>query len=102
VRVFDPSGSFGVKSAAAIVLPPQSCALALGAVRSTVVPKTNKAAAEGPQWEVNNQLSICIFCPLRILRVYMCVYVYVRVCENAKAFCLESHLQSMPPYCTVC
>jgi pyruvate dehydrogenase E2 component (dihydrolipoamide acetyltransferase) len=42
--------SFGVKSAAAIVLPPQSCALALGAVRNTVVPKTK--VGDEPNWEV--------------------------------------------------
>jgi pyruvate dehydrogenase E2 component (dihydrolipoamide acetyltransferase) len=31
-------GMFGIKSAAPIVLPPQSCALALGTVTDTVVP----------------------------------------------------------------
>lgn len=47
-------GGFGVKSAAAIVLPPQACALALGAVRNTVVPKTK--VGDGPNWEVSVSL----------------------------------------------
>ena len=31
-------GVFGVKSAAPIVLPPQACALAFGAIQDTIIP----------------------------------------------------------------
>ena len=37
---------FGVKSAAPIVLTPQACALALGAVVDTVVPRTSPAKGD--------------------------------------------------------
>ena len=46
-----PPGGYGVKSAAAIVLPPQSCALAFGAIKDTVIPRVAKSADE-PNWEV--------------------------------------------------
>ena len=44
---------YGVKSAAPIVLPPQACALALGTIVETVVPKTSGSVKEGEDnWEV--------------------------------------------------
>lgn len=44
-------GSFGVKSAAPIVLTPQACALAIGAIVDTVVPRAKAAEGEN-NWEV--------------------------------------------------
>jgi pyruvate/2-oxoglutarate dehydrogenase complex dihydrolipoamide acyltransferase (E2) component len=53
-------GSFGVKSAAPIVLTPQSCALALGAITDTVVP--NPDAKDGEDiWKVITVVLSCFF-----------------------------------------
>lgn len=34
-------GMFGIRSAAPIVLPPQACAIAFGAVQDSVIPNSN-------------------------------------------------------------
>lgn len=46
-------GMFGVKSAAPIVLPPQSCALGLGTIVDTVIPNAGAAPGEKP-WKVSS------------------------------------------------
>ena len=42
---------YGVRSAAPIVLPPQACALGLGAITDTVVPRVGAKDGED-NWEV--------------------------------------------------
>jgi hypothetical protein len=49
------AGMYGVQSAAAIVLPPQACALALGAIVDTVVPNTSPGEGE-ELWKVLDKL----------------------------------------------
>lgn len=44
-------GMYGIQSAAAIVLPPQACALSLGAIVDTVVPNTSPKEGEDV-WKV--------------------------------------------------
>jgi pyruvate dehydrogenase E2 component (dihydrolipoamide acetyltransferase) len=61
-------GSFGVKSAAAIVLPPQSTALSLGCVRDTVVPR-KQPTADQPVWEVRNRILCYIICYIICYRI---------------------------------
>lgn len=53
-----PPGMYGVQSAAAIVLPPQACALTIGSVVDTVVP--NSSAQEGQDaWKVRELVRQC-------------------------------------------
>lgn len=75
------AGMYGVQSSAAIVLPPQACALSLGAVVDTVVP--NPSPKEGEEiWKV--QL-LQFLSPQVLLRANMPLYrVY---CYNFLTFC---------------
>lgn len=59
-------GIFGVRSCAPIVLPPQACALALGAVVDTVVPKANAKDGED-NWEVAPVLIATLSCDHRVV-----------------------------------
>jgi pyruvate dehydrogenase E2 component (dihydrolipoamide acetyltransferase) len=59
-------GMFGVKSAAPIVLPPQACALALGAVVDTVVPRAAAKAGED-NWEVAPVMVATLSCDHRVV-----------------------------------
>ena len=54
-------GMFGVKSAAPIILPPQACALAFGAVVDSVVPR----AGAGDNWEVAPVMVATLSCDHR-------------------------------------
>ena len=57
---------FGVKSAQPIVMMPQACALALGAITDTVVP--NDAAAEGEDnWKISPMLVATLSCDHRVV-----------------------------------
>lgn len=59
-------GMYGVKSAAPIVLPPQGCALAVGAITDTVVP--NLAAKEGEEnWKVSPVMIATLSCDHRVI-----------------------------------
>lgn len=59
-------GLYGVQSAAAIVLPPQACALSIGAVVDTVVP--DSAAQEGEDsWKVSPILVCTLSCDHRVI-----------------------------------
>mmetsp|Transcript_20641 Transcript_20641/g.34726 ORF Transcript_20641/g.34726 Transcript_20641/m.34726 type:complete len:465 (-) Transcript_20641:867-2261(-) len=59
-------GLYGVQSAAAIVLPPQACALSIGAVVDTVVP--NSAAQDGEEaWKVAPILVCTLSCDHRVI-----------------------------------
>lgn len=54
-------GMYGVQSSAAIVLPPQACALSFGAVVDTVVPSSS--SQEGaPVWKVRRHCSLSCGC----------------------------------------
>lgn len=58
-------GLYGVKSAAPIVLPPQACSLALGAIVDTLVPKE---ASEGQNdWKVSPILCATLSCDHRVI-----------------------------------
>jgi pyruvate dehydrogenase E2 component (dihydrolipoamide acetyltransferase) len=59
-------GIYGVKSAAPIVLPPQACALALGAIVDTVVP--NLGAKDGEDnWTVAPVVVATLSCDHRVV-----------------------------------
>lgn len=59
-------GMYGVQSAAAIVLPPQACALSLGAIVDTVVP--NPSPKEGDDvWKVSPILVSTLSCDHRVI-----------------------------------
>lgn len=59
-------GMYGVKAAAAIVLPPQACALSLGAVVDTVVPNTARGAGE-EAWKVAPIVVCTLSCDHRVV-----------------------------------
>ena len=59
-------GMYGVKSAAPIVLTPQSCALALGAIVDTVVPSASPSP-EGDNWEVAPVMVATLSCDHRVV-----------------------------------
>ena len=68
------AGMYGVQSAAAIVLPPQACALSLGAIVDTVVP--NPSRKEGEEaWKVSRPSLPCpsLPCPCCMSRVCCCL-----------------------------
>jgi len=56
-------GSFGVKSAAPIVLLPQSCALAFGTIVDTVIP----SAVNEKGWEVAPMMIATLSCDHRVV-----------------------------------
>jgi pyruvate dehydrogenase E2 component (dihydrolipoamide acetyltransferase) len=57
---------YGVKSAAPIVLTPQACALALGAIQDTVVP--NLDAKEGQDnWKIAPVMVVTLSCDHRVV-----------------------------------
>ena len=59
-------GMYGVKSAAPIVLPPQGCALAVGAVTDSVVP--NLSAKEGEDnWKISPMVTTTLSCDHRVI-----------------------------------
>lgn len=59
-------GMYGVQSAAAIVLPPQACALTIGSVVDTVVP--NSSAQEGQDaWKVAPIMVTTLSCDHRVI-----------------------------------
>ena len=55
-----------MKSAATIVLPPQSCALSIGAITDTVVPRV-KAAPEEQDWQVSPLVTVTLSCDHRVV-----------------------------------
>jgi len=57
-------GMYGVKSAAPIVLPPQACALALGAIVDTVVPSQ---ASKDTDWAVAPVVVATLSCDHRVI-----------------------------------
>jgi pyruvate dehydrogenase E2 component (dihydrolipoamide acetyltransferase) len=59
-------GMYGVKSAAPIVLTPQSCALALGAIVDTVVPAA-AASPEDDNWAVAPVMVATLSCDHRVV-----------------------------------
>jgi len=59
-------GIYGIKSAAPIVLPPQACALALGAVVETVVPRVGAKAGE-ENWTVAPMMVATLSCDHRVV-----------------------------------
>jgi pyruvate/2-oxoglutarate dehydrogenase complex dihydrolipoamide acyltransferase (E2) component len=70
--VVAPTGMFGVKSAAPIVLTPQACALAIGAIVDTVIPSTTTASSTAettstPKWEVAPMLTATITSDHRVV-----------------------------------
>jgi pyruvate dehydrogenase E2 component (dihydrolipoamide acetyltransferase) len=57
---------FGVKSAAPIIIPPQACALALGAITDTVIPRLNAAEGED-NWQVAPVMVVTLSCDHRVI-----------------------------------
>lgn len=55
-----------MKSAAPIVLPPQACALAIGAITDTVVPLPD-AAADQNNWQVSSVVTVTLSCDHRVV-----------------------------------
>jgi pyruvate dehydrogenase E2 component (dihydrolipoamide acetyltransferase) len=54
-------GMFGTKAASPIILPPQACALALGAITDAVVPcPTNK-------WKTSQTMTVTLSCDHRVV-----------------------------------
>lgn len=65
-------GMYGVKSVAPIILPPQACALGVGAIVDTVVPaaKSAGAAADGEPakvWDVAPVMMVTLSCDHRVV-----------------------------------
>jgi pyruvate dehydrogenase E2 component (dihydrolipoamide acetyltransferase) len=61
------TGIFGVKSAAPIVLTPQACALSLGAIIDTVIPKEGAANEQGENWQVAPVMVATLSCDHRVV-----------------------------------
>jgi pyruvate dehydrogenase E2 component (dihydrolipoamide acetyltransferase) len=57
-------GKYGVKSAAPIVISPQSCALAIGAISDTVIPRVPGHAGE-EAWQVAPMVTVTLSCDHR-------------------------------------
>ena len=57
---------YGVKSAQPIVMMPQACALALGAITDTVLPKDNAAEGEDT-WKVAPVVIATLSCDHRVV-----------------------------------
>lgn len=57
-------GKYGVKSAAPIVISPQSCALAIGAISDTVIPRTQPGE---PAWQVAPMVTVTLSCDHRVV-----------------------------------
>lgn len=57
-------GMYDVHSAAAIVIPPQACALTLGAVSDTIIPQI---AIEGEKWQVAPVMVCTLSCDHRVI-----------------------------------
>jgi pyruvate dehydrogenase E2 component (dihydrolipoamide acetyltransferase) len=57
-------GMYGAHSAAAIVIPPQACALTFGAVVETVVPNLKP---EGEQWQIAPVMVATLSCDHRVI-----------------------------------
>ena len=60
-------GMYGVKSAAPIVLTPQACALALGAVTDCVVPATPSAENDQQDWATAPMMTATLSCDHRVV-----------------------------------
>lgn len=60
-------GSYGVKSAAPIVMPPQACALAIGAIQETIVPRKAGEEENGKAWEVAPVVVATVSCDHRVV-----------------------------------
>jgi pyruvate dehydrogenase E2 component (dihydrolipoamide acetyltransferase) len=60
-------GIYGVKAAAPIVLTPQACALALGAIAETVVPSKKGEGVEGEVWCVAPVMTATLSCDHRVV-----------------------------------
>jgi pyruvate dehydrogenase E2 component (dihydrolipoamide acetyltransferase) len=60
-------GIYGVKSAAPIVLTPQACALALGAIVDTVIPRVSEGGLDAPDWEVAPIMIATLSCDHRVV-----------------------------------
>jgi pyruvate/2-oxoglutarate dehydrogenase complex dihydrolipoamide acyltransferase (E2) component len=65
-------GVFGVKSAAPIVIPPQSSALSLGAIIDSVVPAPEAKEGEN-NWKVRLSFDVVLFHRDSVI-VTFCVY----------------------------
>lgn len=59
-------GMFGVRSAAPIITPPQSCALALGAIADAVVPRPGAKEGED-NWQVSAVMTATLSCDHRVV-----------------------------------
>eukprot|EP01041_Mallomonas_annulata_P001286 gene1286-2484_t len=59
-------GMFGVRSCAPVVLPPQACALALGSITDTVVPRMNGKEGED-NWEIAPMVIATLSCDHRVV-----------------------------------
>ena len=59
-------GRYGVKSAAPIVIPPHSCALALGAIADSVIPRPDARAGEDV-WQVAPVMTVTLSCDHRVV-----------------------------------
>jgi len=57
-------GVYGIRSAAPILLPPQGCALSLGAINEAIVPSGNK---EGDNWRVAPVMIATLVCDHRVV-----------------------------------
>lgn len=60
-------GIYGVKSAAPIVLTPQSCALSLGTISESVIPRALKEGEEGDNWQVASTMTATLSCDHRVV-----------------------------------
>lgn len=59
-------GMFGVKTFSAIINPPQSCILAIGAAETRVVPNEGKNASEVP-YKTSKVMSVTMSCDHRVV-----------------------------------
>lgn len=59
-------GKYGVKSAAPIVISPQSCALAIGTIADTVIPRVQAHAGE-EAWQVAPMVTVTLSCDHRVV-----------------------------------
>lgn len=57
-------GVYGVRSAAPILLPPQGCALSLGAITESIIPSNNK---DGDNWKVAPVMIATLVCDHRVV-----------------------------------
>ena len=59
-------GKYGVKSAAPIVIPPQCCALAIGSIVDTVIPKKPLTETDD-NWTTAPMVTVTLSCDHRVV-----------------------------------